>query len=139
MELTDAQVLAQLKMRRVQLKIQLERVEIAIKAFEKVGEIEYLDALPYLIDGEIEIDEELSKAMLMYNPKASVNKKIVYILSKIGEGDANDIAEYLLRIDGHIKNIDRVYNRITYVASRMYRTGVIDAVKRGKKNVYKLK
>ncbi|MGZ3874403.1 MAG: hypothetical protein ACXVJD_15890, partial [Mucilaginibacter sp.] len=82
MELTDAQVLAQLKVKRLQLKIQLERVEVAIKAFEKVGEIEYLDALPYLIEGEIEVDEDLGEAILMYNPKDSVNKKILYVLSK---------------------------------------------------------
>jgi hypothetical protein len=61
------------------------------------------------------------------------------VLSKLGEGDVADIAEYIIRIDGHIKDEQRVYKRVTYVASRMFKTGVIDAVKSGKKNYYKLK
>jgi hypothetical protein len=140
-EITDAQVLAQLKMRRVRLKIELERVELGIKAFEDVKEVEELDALPYIVESdEIIDDEQLGIAKLMYNPRMSREKKILYVLSKIGQGDVHAIASYLIRIDSntHPSDTRQVYDRVTWVASRMYKLGKIDAFKDGKKNVYKL-
>ncbi|WP_426585289.1 hypothetical protein [Mucilaginibacter sp. R-33] len=138
MELTDEQVLAQLKVRRVKLKMELERVEIAIKAFENIGEINVLDAMPYMMD-DLEVDEDLLISTLMYNPKMSAEKKVLFALSKIGKGDATDITEYILRVDGHIRDTKRAFERITYVSSRMFKAGKITAEREGKKNVYKLK
>jgi len=139
MELSDAQVLAQLKIRRVKLKMELDRVEVAIKAFERIDmeAINMLDALPYMVE-DITIDDDFANALLMYNPKDTMEKKIIYVLGKIGSGTASDIAEYLLRIDGHIKDTQRVYSRITYVASRMFRLGKITAEQISRKNHYKL-
>jgi hypothetical protein len=138
MKLTDAQVLTQLRSRRIRLKLELERVDIAIKAFESITDIDPLEALPYMVE-DIVVDDDLLMSHLMYNPTMSVEKKIQYVLEKIGEGDANAITTYLLRIDPHIKSTERMYERITYVASRMYKLGKIEAVRTGKKNIYKLK
>jgi hypothetical protein len=138
MTLTDAQVLTQLKGRRIKLKLELERVEIAIKAFERVDIIDPLEVLPYMVD-DIVVDDDLLMSHLMYNPTMSVEKKVLYVLGKIFEGDANAITTYLLRIDPHIKSTERTYERVTYVCSRMYRLGKLDAVRQGKKNIYKLK
>jgi hypothetical protein len=138
MKLTDAQVLAQLKSRRIVLKMEIERVEIAITAFEKVTDIDPLDALPFMFE-EIEVNDDLVASSLLYNPTNSMEKKVLYILEKIGRGDANEITKYLLRIDPHIKNTERIFDRVTYVASRMYRLGNLDAEKVGKRNFYKLK
>ena len=139
MELTDAQVLAQLRIRRIKLKMELDKVEIAIKAFERVDveSMNMLELLPYATD-EIDVDEDFMQSVLIYNPKDSVEKKIVFILGKIGSGTAEDICEYLLRIDGHIKDGKRVFNRVTYVASRMFRLGQITADRAGRRNIYKL-
>jgi hypothetical protein len=138
MALTDAQVLTQLKARRIRLKLELERVEIAIKAFEQIDIIDPLEVMPYMVD-DIVVDDDLLMSTLLYNPTMSDEKKVLYVLSKIIEGDANAIATYLLRIDPHIKSAERTYERITYVASRLYRLGKLDAIRMGKKNIYKLK
>jgi len=74
----------------------------------------------------------------MYNPTMSMERKILYILDKIVSGDATAITTYLLRIDPNITNTDRIYERVTYVASRMYRAGKLDAERIGKKNKYKI-
>jgi hypothetical protein len=142
MELTDSQVLSQLRMKRVRLKIELERVELAIKAFEEVAEVEPLDALPYLMeDGEYKGDEEdLAITKLMYNARMGREQKVMYVLSKIKQGDVNDIANYLMKIDSTIHPNERtaIHDRITWVASRMYKAKKIGAIKKGKKNIYKL-
>jgi hypothetical protein len=138
MSLTDAQVLTQLKARRIRLKMELERVEIAIKAFEPIDVIDPLEIMPYMMD-DIVVDDDLLMSALMYNPTMSDEKKVLYVLGKIIEGDANAIATYLLRIDPHIKSSERTYGRITYVCSRMYRLGKLNAARTGKKNIYKLK
>jgi hypothetical protein len=137
MNITDAQVITQLKTRRIKLKLELERVEIAIRAFESIEEIDPFEAIPHLMD-DIMVDDDLVMSSLMYNPTMSADKKVLYVLAKIDSGDANAITTYLLRIDPHIKNTERIYERITYVASRMYRLGKITAEKVGKRNVYKL-
>jgi hypothetical protein len=139
MELTDAQVLAQLKMRKVKLSLELERVNIAIKAFEEVKEIDPLDAAPYLFDEVTPADDELAIATLMYNPHSSFEKKVQYVLAKIGKGTAHDITQYLLRIDKGVKDERRLYSRITYVASRLFNQKIISAEVVGRKNVYALK
>lgn len=138
MKLTDAQVLTHLKSRRIKLKLELERVEIAIKAFEPIDHIDPLEIMPYMVD-EIMVDDDLLMSALMYNPTMSVEKKVLYVLGKIIEGDANAITTYLLRIDPHIKSTERTYERVTYVCSRMYKLGKLDAIRQGKKNIYKLK
>ncbi|QTE46019.1 hypothetical protein J3L21_11890 [Mucilaginibacter rubeus] len=132
MDLTDEQVLAQLKVRRVKLKMELDRVEVAIKAFENIGEINILDAMPYMME-DLEVDEDLLISTLMYNPKMTAEKKVIFTLSKIGKGDASDITEYILRIDGHIKDTKRAFERITYVCSRMFKSGKITAERVGKR------
>ncbi len=136
MELTDAQVLQQLKMRKVKLSLELERVEIAIKAFQPVTAVEPLDAAPYLFDEITPADDELAIATLMYNPHSSFEKKVQYVLSKINRGTATDITQYLLRIDKGIKDERALHTRITYVSSRLFKQKIILADKIGKKNVY---
>ena len=137
MEITDEQVLAQLKVRRVRLKMELERVNIAIKAFDNIGVINMLDALPHMTE-DLDIDEDLLVNTLMYNSRMTAEKKVMFVLSKIGAGDAGDIADYLMRIDAYIKNPIPIYHRITHVASKMFKAGKIMAERRGKKNVYTL-
>lgn len=141
MEITDQQVLAQLKLRRIKLKLELERVDIAIKAFEDIDEknIDFLEAAPYLVEEMMPDNDEMAVAMLLYNPKSSYEKKIKFVLSKIGEGDAGEITQYILRIDRKIKDENALHERITYVASRLYKQKEIEANKVGKKNVYRLK
>jgi len=142
MELTDSQVLSQLKIKRATLKIELERVDIAIRAFEDIGELEELDVLPYMEQPEdfVQGDEELSVAKLMYNPRMSREKKVLYVLSKIRQGDISAIANYLMRVDTtiHPRETQAIFDRLTWVASRMYKAKKIGAYKEGKKNIYKL-
>lgn len=138
--MTDAQVLEQLKLRKIRLKIELERVELAIRAFEKIKTIDPLDFAAYSADDlELQVDEDLSASILMYNPSLSVEKKIHYALSQIGRGTAKEITAYLIRVDGHIKNAKEFHERITYLTSRLYRLGNINAEKDGKRNIYYLK
>ncbi len=139
MDAQDKQILTQLKVKRVRLLVELERVEIAIKAFENIRDIDPLDALPYLMD-EVEQDmDELAVATLMYNPKMTAEKKILFVLGKIKRGTALDITEYLLRVDKDIKDGKALYERITYVSSRMFKFDKLAVSKDGKKNVYYLK
>jgi hypothetical protein len=140
-DVTDAQVLTQLKRRKVKLQLELERVEIAIRAFETNITIDLLDAAVYEVEEQTDttiIQDDLAMSILMYNPRLTAEKKIEYALSKIGSADADQISSYLVRIDGHVKNADRFYNNITYVASRMYKAGKLSAEKVGKRNVYRL-
>ncbi len=140
MDELDAQVLAQLRIKKTRLKIELERVELAIKAFEELpDELDELEVLPYMLDEIPQSEDDLAVAILMYKPKASAEKKIQYVLSKIGSGDAKRITEYLLNIDKGIKDAEALHERITYVSSRMFRRGEINATKSGKRNVYSLK
>ena len=141
-ELSEAQVLAQLRLRKVKLKMELERVEIAIRAFEEVEDIDRLDALPYMLDdiklSGMDEDEELAVATLMYNSKMTAEKKILYVLGKLKNADANEIADYILKIDRKIKDGGKLRERIVYVSSKMFRSGKIGAIKDGKRNVYRL-
>ncbi len=142
MKITDTQVVAQLKLRRAKLKVELERVEIAIRAFQEVDEknMDYLEAAPYLVEEIITADnDEMAQAILLYNPRDSYNRKIKYALSKIGEGSATHITQYLLQIDRKIKEVNNFHQRITYSASRMYKQGEIAARQDGRINIYKLK
>jgi hypothetical protein len=140
MNMTDAQVLEQLKLRKIRLKIELERVELAIRAFEKIKTIDPLDYAAYDADDmELEADEDLSIGILLYNPGLSVEKKIYYALGQIGKGTAKEITAYLIRVDGHIKNAKEFHERITYLTSRLFRLNQLDADRDGKRNVYRLK
>jgi len=75
---------------------------------------------------------------LTYNPRHSAQKKILFVLSRLAQADAMEISQYLMRIDPLLKSLDRVYNRTTHVASRLYKAGKIGADRVGNKNVYKL-
>ncbi|MES2428609.1 MAG: hypothetical protein V4560_16625 [Bacteroidota bacterium] len=141
-DITDAQVLAQLRTRKLRLQLELERVNIAIRAFENIKDIDPLDAIVFELEDPLSdnfgVDDTLAKSILMYNPKMSMEKKILYVLEEIGNGDAHAITEYLLKVDGHIKDTVKLFNSVTYSASRMYKTGKLNVSKEGKKNVYKL-
>ena len=137
--ITDKQVLSELRLRRLRLKVELERVDLAIKAFENIKEIDPLDAVIYEVE-EMETSEEIAVSILMYNPRMSTEKKILYVLERLGRpANVQDITEYLVRVDGHIKNVAALFNNVTYVASRMYKSGKIDADKEGRKNLYYLR
>lgn len=142
-DITDAQVLAQLKVRRLRLKAELERVEMAIRAFEDIKDIDPLDMAIYEaedLESPSTIQEDLAVSILMYNPKMSAEKKILYVLGRIGKpSTAQEITEYLVKVDGHIKHVELVFNNITYVASRMYKSGKLLANRVGKKNLYYLR
>jgi hypothetical protein len=135
--MTDAEVLAQLKLRRIRLRIELDRVDKAILAFETIDHIEPLDILAYSVE-DMEVTEEFATDILMYNPAWSVQRKIEYALVKLGKADARSLTEYLVRVDGHIKDSNMFHNRITYEASRLYKLNRIKAERQGKKNYYSL-
>jgi hypothetical protein len=140
-DISDAQVLKELRLRKVRLKMELDRVEIAIKAFENIKDVDPLDVAIYELDdvgNYNDIKDDLTKSILLYNPKMTAEKKILYALNHIEKGDASDITEYILKVDGHIKNTDKLFNNITYVASKMYCNGKLDAERVGKKNKYLL-
>jgi hypothetical protein len=139
MDALDAQVLTQLRVKKARLMVELERVNIAIKAFENIRDIDPLDALPYLMDEVVDDVDELAIATLMYNPKSTIEKKIQFVLSKITRGDARDITEYITKIDKSVEDVKALYDRVTYVSSRLYRLGKLSAQREGKKNVYWLK
>lgn len=141
-DISDAQVLGQLRTRKLRLQLELERVIIAIKAFENIQDIDPLDAALY--SDEIVIDtaplqDDIARSILMYNPKMTAEKKIEFTLRNIESGDTHDITEYILRVDGHIKDVTRLFNNITFVCSRMLNSGRLLAEKHGKRNVFRLK
>ncbi|RKR83477.1 hypothetical protein BDD43_3686 [Mucilaginibacter gracilis] len=132
MELTESYILSQLKVKRERLKSDLAKVEIAIEAYESAEE----DA-----EGMSEAEsQDLAITKLMYNARMTREQKVIYVLGKIGEGDINDIANYLMEIDStvHPSQRAKIYERLTWVASRMYKAGKIDAYKIKNKNVYRL-
>jgi hypothetical protein len=137
-DINDAQVLALLRVRKMRLKLEMDRVDMAIKAFENIKEIDPLDAAIYEVEeqeGPL-ITDELAESILMYNPKLTTEKKIEYALRHLISAEASQIAEFLIRVDGHIKGVYAFNNNITYTASRMYKLGKIGANKVGKRNVY---
>jgi hypothetical protein len=133
MELTESYILSQLKVKRDRLKADLAKVEIAILAYDGLEEDEYIMSAAE--------NEDLLITKLMYNSRMSREQKVLYVLDKIGEGDINDIANYLMEIDSstvHPTQRAKIYERLTWVASRMYKAGKIDAYKIKNKNVYRL-
>jgi hypothetical protein len=120
-----------LKEQRKQLIKDLEAVTLAINALELPKRISDVNPDHY--------NEAVAMAVLEYTHKFTLEEKIFYVLGKIGAGDAVDISNYILLIDKTIKNDKRVYDRITFYASKMYRNGLIDAVKQGRRNLYKAK
>lgn len=75
---------------------------------------------------------------MLYDYKATLEEKVFYVLTRIGAGDTIDIANYILILDKEIKDKQTVYKRITFITSKMYREGLIDATKLNRRNVYKL-
>jgi len=141
-ELTDAEVLSQLRKRKIKLTLELERVEIAIKAFEDVdvSGLSKFDLLAYDTDLDTTVDADLkSEARERYNPEMTNEQKIIWALRLMKEATATEIADYLIHQDEGLKNRQRVVQAITFSASRMFKMGKIDADKRGTKNFYKLK
>jgi hypothetical protein len=138
----DAQVIAQLRLRKIKLIIEMERVDLAIKAFDQIDDLEELDLLPYSMEGVVDNtcdEDEIAIATLLYKPNDTIEKKIQFVLSKLGKGDVKAIAEYLCVIDKDIKDAKKLFDSITFKASRMYRVGKLSIEKYGKKNVYLLK
>lgn len=73
-----------------------------------------------------------------YPFRSTIKNKILYTLSKIGEGTANEIAQYMAEQEG--KEQLHFFNTVTMIASSMYNSEkIIDARKDGVKNIYFLK
>jgi len=137
-DITDAQVLAQLYRRKAKLSIELKKVNLAIEGLLEIdeNELEELDILPYSIEQSA---DDIAIATLLYNPKDSIEKKILYALSKIGKGDVAKITQFLCSIDPSVKDAKVLFDSVTYRSSRMSRFGRLESEKDGKKNVYSLK
>ena len=141
-ELTDEQVLTQLRKRKIKLVLELERVEIAIKAFEDVdvSGLNKFDLLAYDTDLNTTVDADLQKeAKERYSPDMNNEQKILWALRLMKEASAVEISDYIIHQDPELKNRQRVIQAITYSASRMFNAGKIGAYKRGPKNFYRLK
>jgi len=115
-------VLAQLQMRKTRLTIELKRVNAAIEAFEDVNDLNDLDVLAAIHTKEDqpdfeEVKDEIAIATMMYNSRMTYEHKIMYVLGKITQGDAKQIADYILIVDTKMatKDIKGLYARVTYV------------------------
>jgi len=140
MEMTEKQVLTQLRLRKLKLTLELERVEIAIKAFEDIDvtSLNEFDLLAY--DNNIDTGEvEDFKNDVRYRSDMTNEDKILWALGKLKEATAMEISDYLIHMDATLTNRTRVINAITYSASRMFNTKKIEAKKVGTKNFYRLK
>jgi len=120
--MTEKQVLTQLRLRKLKLTLELERVEIAIKAFE-----------------DIDVTSLNEFDLLAYRSDMTNEDKILWALGKLKEATAMEISDYLIHMDATLTNRTRVINAITYSASRMFNTKKIEAKKVGTKNFYRLK
>ncbi|MFB9842687.1 hypothetical protein [Mucilaginibacter ginsenosidivorans] len=135
-ELTDAQVLTQLRLRKIKLTLELERVDIAIKAFEEV-DVSGMNKFDLMaIDTDVDTDLAADKR---YSPTMTNEQKVLWALSKMKRATAVEISDYLIHTDPELKNRHRVITAITYTASRMFNAGKIGGEKVGTKNWYKLK
>ena len=138
--MTEKQVLTQLRLRKLKLTLELERVEIAIKAFEDIDvtSLNEFDLLAY--DNNIDTGEvEDFKNDVRYRSDMTNEDKILWALGKLKEATAMEISDYLIHMDATLTNRTRVINAITYSASRMFNTKKIEAKKVGTKNFYRLK
>jgi hypothetical protein len=140
MDLTDKQVLTQLRLKKLRLTLELERVEIAIKAFEgvDVNSLNEFDLLAYDTDIDTAVADDL-KSDVRYSSDMNNESKILWALSKLKEGTAIEISDYLMHTDSTLTHRTRVINAITYSASRMFKADKIAANKVGTKNIYSLK
>ncbi|WP_245129216.1 hypothetical protein [Mucilaginibacter straminoryzae] len=123
--------LSELKALRKELINDLEKVTLAINALE-------LPKRKIPVDEDY-LNEHVALGVLQYHHNMSIEQKVLHALEKIGAGDATDIGNYILMIDKVIKNDRRVYQKVTVTCSRLFRQGVIEAVKQGRRNLYKLK
>src|SRR5690242_2356949 len=81
--------------------------------------------------GKIEIPET-------YSDKLTLKKRILFALSKLGEGTTKDIAKFLSDTDKNYP-LDKALSDATIYASSLYRKKVIGATKEGVKNIYYIK
>ena len=142
--MTDAQVLTQLKKKKVRLLMQLERVDVAIKAFQNIDvkEIESLELLAYDDDMDIDVEAESEKDMRnykQYNPRMTNEQKVFWALAKMGTATAVELSDFLMHQDESLKNRTLVVRAITYSTSRMFNAGKIEAEKRGYRNYYRMR
>lgn len=122
-ELTDEQVLTQLRKRKIKLVLELERVEIAIKAFEDVdvSGLNKFDLLAYDTDLNTTVDADLQKeAKERYSPDMNNEQKILWALRLMKEASAVEISDYIIHQDPELKNRQRVIQAITYSAAVSY-------------------
>jgi hypothetical protein len=143
-DLSDAQVLSQLKKRRVRLLLEVDRVTMAIKAFSNVKqeEINALESLAYDQDLEIDIIEEVEnelKPMIRYDPDMSYPQKVFWALTKMNGSTAMEITDLLMHQDKELKHRTKLLGSITYAASKMFKLGKIDATKKEGVNYYRLR
>lgn len=143
-ELTDAQVVTHLKKRRLKLVMELERVDLALKAFEqvelrKLNRLEIL-AVDYNVEEELlsEVDKEL-EALMLYSPDMTHEQKVYFALSKMQEATAVEIADFLMFQDTNMKHRRAIINAMTYMCSRLKARGKIAMRKKGHVNYYRLK
>jgi hypothetical protein len=143
-DISDSQVLSQLRKRRLKLTLEIERVDLAIKAFEEVqlNQNTSLELLAY----DSETDEELLnmvdndlKSLVMYHPKMKHEQKVYWALGQLKEGTAIEIADLIMHQDTTIKHRTAIVNAMSYTCSRLKMWGKIDMVKKGKLNYYRLK
>lgn len=142
-ELTDTQLLTQLKKRKVRLLMEMERVDMAIRAFERADENELnsLDILAYNPDIDIPTEDEVNtdlKTFKQYSPNMHNEQKVFWALEKMVEATAMEMADFLMHQDSTLKHRTLVVRGVTYTASRMFNLGKIKARKKGNINLYRL-
>jgi len=142
MDLTNETILSQLKLKKAQLMMELNRVNLAIDAFEEVdinnmNELEILAINPDL-HSEFEADTDLEPKPILYHAKMSYEHKILWALGKMQTATASEITDYLIRFDGAVRNRTRFLQGIVFTASRMFKFGKINAEKRSRVNIYSL-
>jgi len=143
MDVTDEAILSQLKLKRIKLTLELQRINLAIEAFEgvdinSINEFELMAIDPSLhTEMRDNIDDE--PKLVMYHEKMSYEEKILWALGKLRTATAKEITDYIIRFDGGQRNRTRLLERITHTASRMCALKKINAVKRSRINIYSLK
>ncbi len=143
MELTEKEILSQLRLRKVKLTLELQRIELAIKAFEDVdiNSLNEFDIMAVDADlhSEFPHDSDTEPKVLMYHEKMGYEDKILWTLGRLKTATASEITGYLMRYDSKPRNKTKFNQSITFTASRMYRLGKINAERRSRVNIYSLK
>jgi len=120
----------------MKLTLELERVDIAIKAFEEV-DMRGMNKFD-LLAMDTDVDTDLAKEK-RYTSDMTNEQKVTWALSKMKRATAMEISDYLIHTDPELKNRHRVIQAITYTASRMFNAGKISGEKVGAKNWYMAK